>query len=93
MLQAFINIWRIKELRNKLFFTIAMLVIYRVGFFIPLPGVDQETLKEAMSGQTGGIGSVLAYMQIFTGGSLSQSTIFGLGIMPYISAAIRGAGK
>jgi preprotein translocase subunit SecY len=88
MLQAFINIWRIKELRNKLFFTIGMLVIYRIGFFIPLPGVDQATLKEAMSDQTGGIGSVLAYMQIFTGGSLSQSTIFGLGIMPYISAAI-----
>jgi preprotein translocase subunit SecY len=88
MLQAFINIWRIKELRNKLFFTIGMLVIYRIGFFIPLPGVDQQTLKAAMEGQTGGIGSVLAYMQIFTGGSLSQSTIFGLGIMPYISAAI-----
>lgn len=88
MLQAFINIWRIKELRNKLFFTISMLVIYRIGFFIPLPGVDQATLKEAMTDQTGGIGSVLAYMQIFTGGSLSQSTIFGLGIMPYISAAI-----
>ena len=88
MLQAFINIWRIKELRNKLFFTISMLVIYRIGFFIPLPGVDQATLKDAMSDQTGGIGSVLAYMQIFTGGSLSQSTIFGLGIMPYISAAI-----
>ncbi|MBX2852216.1 MAG: preprotein translocase subunit SecY [Phycisphaeraceae bacterium] len=88
MLQAFFNIWRIKELRNKLFFTIGMLVIYRIGFFIPLPGVDQQTLKAAMEGQTGGIGSVLAYMQIFTGGSLSQSTIFGLGIMPYISAAI-----
>jgi len=88
MLQAFFNIWRIKELRNKLLFTISMLAIYRIGFFIPLPGVDQGTLKEVMSEQTGGIGSVLAYMQIFTGGSLSQSTIFGLGIMPYISAAI-----
>lgn len=88
MLQAFFNIWRIKELRNKILFTISMLAIYRIGFFIPLPGVDQNKLSAAMSGQEGGIGSVLAYMQIFTGGSLSQSTVFGLGIMPYISAAI-----
>lgn len=80
--------WRIKELRNKLLFTISMLAIYRIGFFIPLPGVDQSTLAQRMSEQEGGIGSVLAYMQIFTGGSLSQSTVFGLGIMPYISAAI-----
>lgn len=88
MLQAFFNIWRISELRNKLFFTISMLVIYRIGFFIPLPGVDQQALKDWAADSSGGIGSVLAYMQIFTGGSLSQSTIFGLGIMPYISAAI-----
>ncbi len=88
MLEAFINMWRIKELRNKLLFTLAMLAIYRIGFFIPLPGVDQATLKDVMSEQTGGIGSAIAYMQIFTGGSLSQSTVFGLGIMPYISASI-----
>ncbi|MFN3165630.1 MAG: preprotein translocase subunit SecY [Phycisphaeraceae bacterium] len=88
MLQAFFNIWRIKELRNKLFFTISMLVIYRIGFFIPLPGVDQGALKQWAEDSAGGVGSVLAYMQIFTGGSLSQSTVFGLGIMPYISAAI-----
>jgi len=89
MLQAFFNIWKIKELRNKLFFTVAMLVIYRIGFFIPLPGVDQGQLAEwAKSSSDGGIGSVLSYMQIFTGGSLSQSTVFGLGIMPYISASI-----
>ncbi len=42
MLQAFFNIWRIRDLRNKLLFTIGMLVIYRIGFFIPLPGVDQR---------------------------------------------------
>jgi len=88
MLQAFFNIWRVKELRNKLLFTLAMLVIYRIGFFIPLPGVDQGMLKKVMSEQSGGIGSVISYMQIFTGGSLKQSTVFGLGIMPYISASI-----
>lgn len=89
MLQAFLNIWRIKELRNKLLFTIGMLVIYRIGFFIPLPGVDQSALNEwAESAADSGVGSLINYVGIFTGGSLSQSTIFGLGIMPYISAAI-----
>ncbi len=89
MLQAFLNIWRIKDLRNKLLFTTAMLAIYRIGFFIPLPGVDQSALNEwAQSASEGAFGSVLSYVTIFTGGSLSQSTIFGLGIMPYISAAI-----
>lgn len=89
MLQAFINMWRIKELRNKLIFTLSMLVIYRIGFFIPLPAVDQQRLMDwATQQQGGGLGTIISYMQIFTGGSLSQSTIFGLGIMPYISAAI-----
>jgi preprotein translocase subunit SecY len=91
MLKAFFNIWKIKELRNKLLFTLGMLVIYRIGFFIPLPGVNQEALQkwaetQAQAGNAGG--NVLQFMGIFTGGSLSQSTIFGLGIMPYISAAI-----
>ncbi|MBB6431045.1 preprotein translocase subunit SecY [Algisphaera agarilytica] len=89
MLQAFFNIWRIKELRNKLLFTMSMLVIYRIGFFIPLPGVDQSALNEwAESAASGAVGNLISYVGIFTGGSLSQSTIFGLGIMPYISAAI-----
>ncbi len=89
MLQAFINIWKIKELRNKLFFTIAMLAIYRIGSFIPLPGVDQAALEQwAENSQGTGVGNLITFVGIFTGGSLGQSTIFGLGIMPYISAAI-----
>ncbi len=89
MLQAFLNIFRVPELRNKILFTIAMLVIYRIGWHIPLPGVNQESLTEwAEKAGEGAGGNILAYMSIFTGGSLSQSTIFGLGVMPYISAAI-----
>ncbi len=89
MLQAFFNIWRIKDLRNKLLFTIGMLVIYRIGFFIPLPGVDQSALNDwAQQARDGAVGNLISFVGIFTGGSLSQSTIFGLGIMPYISAAI-----
>ncbi len=89
MLQAFLNIWRIKDLRNKIMFTVGMLAIYRIGFFIPLPGVNQEQLEQwATRAAEGTFGSVFTYVSIFTGGTLGQSTIFGLGIMPYISAAI-----
>ncbi|MEM9753766.1 MAG: preprotein translocase subunit SecY, partial [Planctomycetota bacterium] len=83
MLQAFINIWKIPELRNKLLFTIAMLGIYRIGTFIPLPGVDQIALQQwAENSQDTGVGNLIGFVGIFTGGSLGQSTIFGLGIMP-----------
>ena len=89
MLKAFFNIWKIPELRNKLLFTIAMLVIYRIGAFIPLLGMDQKAISDWAANQEGtGVGNLLAYVSIFTGGELGQSTIFGLGIMPYISAAI-----
>lgn len=89
MLQAFFNIWRVAELRNKIFFTFGMLAIYRIGFFIPLLGVDQFALKEmAANAQGSAAGNLIAFVSIFTGGSFTQSTIFGLGIMPYISAAI-----
>ncbi|MCA9292125.1 MAG: preprotein translocase subunit SecY [Phycisphaerales bacterium] len=91
MLQAFLNIFRIPDLRNKVVFTMAMLAIYRIGFWIPLPGVNQEAVKSAASRASEdatGFGRLLDYASIFSGGSLSQSTIFGLGIMPYITAAI-----
>jgi len=89
MLRAFINMWRVSELRNKLLFTIGMLVIYRIGFFIPLVGVNQRALAEWAEKASGGaMGNLISFVSIFTGGSFQQSTIFGLGIMPYISAAI-----
>lgn len=89
MLKAFLNIFKIADLRNKLLFTFAMLAIYRIGFFVPLPAVDQSELARWAESQSQGAGgNLLTYVSIFTGGSLSQSTIFGLGIMPYISAAI-----
>ncbi len=91
MLQALINIFRIPELRNKVLFTIAMLAVYRIGFWIPVPGVDQGQLKEFFQQQVtegGAFGRMAAFVSVFSGGSFGQSTIFGLGIMPYISAAI-----
>jgi preprotein translocase subunit SecY len=89
MLQAFANIFRIAELRNRVFFTLGMLVVYRVGFWIPLPGVSQSAIKDYFEQQSGSAAGILAdYVALFSGGALGQSTIFGLGIMPYISAAI-----
>jgi preprotein translocase subunit SecY len=91
MLQAVINIFRIPELRNRVLFSLGMLVIYRIGFWIPLPGVDQSELVKAAAKATedaNGFGKILQYGSIFSGGSFSQSTIFGLGIMPYITASI-----
>ncbi|MCA9298847.1 MAG: preprotein translocase subunit SecY, partial [Phycisphaerales bacterium] len=91
MLTTLINVFRIAELRNKILFTLGMLVVYRIGFWIPLPGVNQEILARHFEQQAeaGTAASRIAsYVSIFSGGALGQSTIFGLGIMPYISAAI-----
>jgi preprotein translocase subunit SecY len=85
------NIFSIPELLQKIAFTLALLCIYRVGFHVPLPGVNQEMLREQMGQQQdagGGVGQAIQYFSLFTGGSLQQSTLFGLGIMPYISASI-----
>lgn len=87
MFRTFLNIFKIPELRNKLAFTLGLLCIYRIGFFVGLPGVNQEKMVEGAAAG-GGLGQLAEYFAIFTGGSLSQSTIFGLGIMPYISASI-----
>ncbi len=91
MISAFVNVFKIPELRNKVLFTLGMLAVYRVGFWIPLPGVNQEKLTEffrTAGGESSAIGRITNFVAIFSGGNLSQSTIFGLGIMPYITAAI-----
>jgi preprotein translocase subunit SecY len=91
MLQAFANIFKIPDLRRRVLFTLGMLAIYRIGFHIPLVGVDQSALADVAkkaSENSSGFGRVLEYASIFSGGSLQQSTIFGLGIMPYITASI-----
>ena len=92
MLQAFVNIFKVPDLRRRVLFTLSMLAIYRLGFVVPLLGVDQTALREAADraseGGASGFGRILEYASIFSGGSLQQSTIFGLGIMPYITASI-----
>ncbi len=91
MLQALLNVFRIAELRNKVFFTLGMLAIFRLGHWIPLPGVNQEQLVEFFRNQVENdsvFGKAAQIVGMFSGGAFSHSTIFGLGIMPYISASI-----
>lgn len=89
MFQAFLNIFKVPELRNKILFTLGLLAAYRIGYYVPLPGINQDKLRQAFqaTGETG-LGQLTEFFQMFTGGNLQQSTIFGLGIMPYISASI-----
>jgi preprotein translocase subunit SecY len=89
MMEPFFNIWKIPELRRRLIFTLLMLAVYRVGAFIPIPGVDPGALHEFMTdirGQAGG--TALDFVDMFTGGAMSKMAIFAMGIMPYISASI-----
>lgn len=83
------NIFSIPELTRKLAFTICLLAIYRIGFWIPIPGLDQAQMYRFMNPENNqALGQMLETVAMFTGGNLSQSTIFGLGIMPYITASI-----
>jgi preprotein translocase subunit SecY len=73
------------DLRQRIFFTIGLLIVYRLGTYIPVPGIDGDALRDVMAQVTQGIGGML---NLFTGGAISRMGIFALGIMPYISASI-----
>ena len=73
------------DLRNRILFTLGLLIVYRLGTFIPVPGIDGQALRDFMEGAGQGIGGILS---MFTGGALGRMGIFALGIMPYISASI-----
>lgn len=85
LITSFQNIFKIAELRKRLLFTLVMLVVYRVGAHIPTPGINNEELHKFLIEKGG---SLIGFVDIFTGGALSRLTIFALGIMPYISASI-----
>ena len=73
------------ELRHRLLFTLGLLIVYRIGTYIPVPGIDGGALRQFMDQAATGIGGIL---NMFTGGAISRMGIFALGIMPYISASI-----
>lgn len=79
------SIWKIEELRNKILLTLGLLLVYRFGAHVPLPGIDIDKLQGLQDQTEGGIGWLL---NVFTGGAFSQASVFALGIMPYISASI-----
>jgi len=86
MLQTLANAFRTPEIRKKIGFVAAMLLIYRVGSYIPSPGVDVNALKEFQNQFD--TSSILGFLNLFSGGSLSRLSLFALGIMPYITASI-----
>ncbi len=89
-LQGLTNCFKIEELRNKILFTLGILAVYRLGCYIPTPGINGVALNEffpRMNNTTGG-GNVFSIMNMFSGGALGKLTIFSLGVMPYISSSI-----
>jgi len=87
LLKSFRNIFLISELRKKIAFTLGVLMIDRLGTYVPVIGVDVPKLTEFMQ-QKSGIGGLLSYFDIFSGGALNRCTVFALGIAPYITASI-----
>jgi preprotein translocase subunit SecY len=85
VIDSFRNIFAIPDLRKRVFFTFALLAVYRIGCIIPTPGIDPQSLLEFMESQKG---TILGFVNTFTGGSLARVAVFALGIMPYITASI-----
>src|SRR3954467_8829089 len=86
MLSTILSAFTVADIRKKLAFTAAMLLIYRVGSHVPVPGINTQAVDEIQN-QWGG-GGVLNFLNVFSGGGLSRIAIFALGIMPYITASI-----
>ena len=86
MLQTLANSFRVPEIRMKVAFTAAMLLLYRLGAYIPAPGIDTAAVKDLESNFSGN--GILPFLNLFSGGSLSRLSLFALGIMPYITASI-----
>lgn len=86
-LSAVTNIFRVAELRTRLVYTLSLLAVYRLGIFINTPGVDRTAMNAFMEAQKEQ-GGLLNLFNLFSGGALEQMSIFGLGIMPYVSASI-----
>ena len=84
-LEAFQNVWKIEELKNRILVTLGLLLVYRFGAHVTLPGIDATKLNGLTNQTQEGIGWLI---DVFTGGAFSQASVFALGIMPYISASI-----
>src|ERR687895_492690 len=85
MLRAFVNAFKIPDLRNKILFTLFIIAVYRVGSFVPVPNIDVDALANQTQGAQQGI---LSFINLFSGGALTRFAVFALGIMPYITSSI-----
>ncbi|OWZ84470.1 preprotein translocase subunit SecY [Natranaerobius trueperi] len=83
MLGTLVNAWRIRDLRSKLVFTLAMLFVYRLGAHVPVPGIDASRIQDMFEGQ-----DLFGFLNVIAGGALSQLSIFAMSITPYINASI-----
>lgn len=84
LVKTFSKAWKVKEIRSKIIFTLLMLVVFRIGSNIPVPGINREYLTQMFNGETG----LLDLFDLFSGGSFSNFTVFALGVTPYITASI-----
>lgn len=85
MLGTFQSVFKIEELRNRIFYTLGLLIVYRIGGHIPTPGIDASVLQSFFAGSAG---TLVGMWDMFAGGAFQKATIFAMGIMPYISASI-----
>src|SRR5438067_3113972 len=85
MIEKFLNIFRIPDLRKRILFTLAMLAVYRIGGHIPIPGINSQMFQQFIEQNRG---TLLGFVDLFSGGQFRRMTVFALGIMPYITASI-----
>lgn len=85
MLKTFIDMFKVPELKKKILFTLAIIVAYRIGATIPIPGINAEAVKAIFAAQANGL---LGFLDMFSGGALNRMSVFSMGIMPYINASI-----
>ncbi len=88
LIETLKNIYKIEELRSRILFTLGLLVIYRLGSFVTLPGIDHEALSAQMAQAMSGDNGLMGLLNVFSGGAFEQASIFALGVMPYITASI-----
>jgi len=86
VLSSMLNMFRVADLRKRILFTLVMILLYRLGAFVPAPGIDVE--QALLLRDRANQGGVLAFMQLFSGGALTSFAVFALGVMPYITASI-----
>ncbi len=87
-MRTLIQALKTKELRNKILFTLGIIIIYRIGSFIPTPGVDYNVVQQCVGNMNNASENFIGLVNLFSGGAMLQLSIFALGVMPYITASI-----